>query len=114
MKTFVTALAVSITLFNAPIALADDAHHAPAAKSAAGKEAVAVMTSAEVRKVDKAGKRITLKHDEIKSLDMPPMTMVFRVKDPAMLDKVKLGDKVRFAAEDVGGAITVTEIQVAR
>lgn len=70
-----------------------------------------VMTNAEVRRVDKTGNRITLKHDEIKNLDMPPMTMVFRVKDPAMLDQVKAGDKVRFSAEDLQGVITVTRIE---
>ena len=72
------------------------------------------LTSAEVRKVDKAGKRITLKHEEIKSLDMPPMTMVFRVRDPAMLDRVKLGDKVMFSAENADGAYTLTTLEIAQ
>jgi len=114
MKTLAAAITVSLMLFNAPIAGADDAHHSGDSKGAPGKQAAAQMTSAEVRKVDKVAKRITLKHEEIKNLDMPPMTMVFRVKDPAMLDKVKLGDKVRFAAEDVAGAITVTQIETAK
>lgn len=72
------------------------------------------MTEAEVRKVDMDNKKITLKHGDIKSLDMPGMTMVFQVKDPAMLDKVKAGDKVRFKAEKSNGAIVVTEIQPAK
>jgi Cu/Ag efflux protein CusF len=72
------------------------------------------MTDGEVRKVDRDTKRITLKHGEIKNLDMPPMTMVFQVKDPAMLDKVQAGDKVRFKAEKAGGAFVVTEINAAR
>ena len=66
----------------------------------------------EVRKVDTAQSKITLKHGEIKSLDMPPMSVVFNVKDPALLAKVKPGDKVRFAAEKIGGAYTVTAIEV--
>ena len=72
------------------------------------------MADAEVRKVDKDAAKITLKHGEIKSLDMPAMTMVFQVKDKAMLDQVKAGDKVRFAAEKQGGAMTITRIEVAR
>ena len=80
----------------------------PQAKSAAAK---ADQTEGEVRKIDKVNKRITLKHGEIKNLDMPPMTMVFQAADPAMLDKVKVGDKVRFVAANPGGKLTVTEIQ---
>ena len=72
------------------------------------------MTEAEVRKVDVENKKITLKHGEIKNLDMPGMTMVFQVKDPAMLDKVKAGDKVRFKAEKSNGAIVVTDMQPAK
>ena len=68
------------------------------------------VVEGEVKKVDKEMKKITLKHSEIKNLDMPGMTMVFRVKDSAMLDQVKAGDKVRFKAEKMDGAITVTEI----
>ncbi len=71
------------------------------------------MTDGEIRKVDKDTKKITIKHGEIKNLDMPGMTMLFQVKDPAMLDTVKPGDKVRFRAEKAGGGIVVTEIQVA-
>jgi Cu/Ag efflux protein CusF len=67
-------------------------------------------TEAEVRKVDKEAAKVTLKHGPIPSLDMPPMTMVFRVKDPAMLDKVKAGEKIRFRAEKIGGQYTVTEV----
>ncbi len=72
------------------------------------------MTDAEVRKVDKDAKKITLKHGEIKNLDMPAMTMVFQVKDQAMLDAVKAGDKVKFKAEKVTGGYMVSEIEVAK
>lgn len=72
------------------------------------------MTDAEVRKVDKDNQKITLKHGEIKNLDMPPMTMVFAVKSPAMLDHVKTGDQVQFRAADENGKLTVTEIQAAK
>jgi Cu/Ag efflux protein CusF len=73
-----------------------------------------VMTEGEVRKVDKETQKITLKHDEIKNLDMPAMTMVFVVKEVAMLDKVKPGDKVQFRAENEDGKYTVTAIQPAK
>jgi Cu(I)/Ag(I) efflux system periplasmic protein CusF len=68
----------------------------------------------EVRKVDKEAGKITLKHGPIANLDMPPMSMVFRAGEPAMLDKVKVGDKVRFKAEKIQGAITVTQIEPAK
>ena len=73
----------------------------------------ATLTDGEVRKIDKEQKKITLKHGEIKNLDMPPMTMVFLVRDAAMLDGLKPGDKVKFAAEMLGPTMIVTEIRVA-
>ncbi|HEY6510644.1 MAG TPA: copper-binding protein [Burkholderiaceae bacterium] len=81
------------------------AHHAAAA-------AAADLTDGEVRKLDKDNAKLTLKHAEIKSLDMPAMTMVFQVKDRAALDGLKVGDKVRFKAVNEAGKYTVTEIQV--
>ena len=68
------------------------------------------QVSGEVVKVDKSAGKITMKHGPIKSLDMDAMTMVFRVADPAMLDKVKAGDKVKFEADRVNGAITITSM----
>ena len=72
------------------------------------------MADGEVRKVDKDAAKVTLKHGEIKSLDMPPMTMVFTAKDKALLDKVKAGDKVKFQAANEGGKLVVTAIDVAQ
>ena len=72
------------------------------------------MTEGEVRKVDKDTKKITIKHGEIKSLDMPSMTMLFQVSDPAMLDMVKAGDKIKFKAEKAATGIVITEIRVAK
>jgi Cu/Ag efflux protein CusF len=66
---------------------------------------------AEVRKIDKAQGRITLKHAGIANLDMPPMTMVFRVSSPGMLDTVAVGDKVRIEARKIDGQYTVTAIR---
>lgn len=68
----------------------------------------------EVTKIDKAAGKLTLRHGEIKNLDMPPMTMVFRVADPRLLDDLAVGDRVRFAADKLGGNYTVTAIAKAR
>ena len=71
-------------------------------------------TDAEVRKVDKEAGKVTLRHGEIKNLDMPAMTMVFQVKDRSWLEHLKAGDKVRFAAEKSNGAYVVTELEPAK
>jgi len=93
----------------AAAALATFTALAPAAWAQAAE-----MAEGEVRKVDIAAAKITLKHGEIKSLDMPPMTMVFNVRDKAALETIKPGDKVKFKAVNEAGKYTVTEIQVAR
>lgn len=76
--------------------------------------AFAQMADGEIRKVDKNAKKITIKHGEVKSIEMPPMTMVFQVRDPALLDKVKAGDKVKFQAEKQGDNYVVTAIEPKR
>jgi len=79
---------------------------------AASAFAQSAFTDGEVRKVDKKNGKITLKHGEIKNLDMAPMTMVFGVKDKALLDKVKAGDKVKFTADkDAAGDLVVTGLE---
>lgn len=83
------------------------AHHPAAAASAAA------MTEGEIRKVDKDAKKLTIKHSEIKSLDMPPMTMVFQVKDGVVIDKLKAGDKIRFMAEKSATGYVVTDVRPA-
>jgi len=83
-----------------------DAHHAaPAA------DAKAALSAGEVRKVDTDAKKITVRHGPLENLGMPPMTMVFQVSDPALLADVKAGDKVRFTAENKGGALVITRIE---
>ena len=69
----------------------------------------------EVKKIDESAGKITLKHGPAKSLGMDePMTMVYRVKDPAMLKQVKVGDKVQFEAEEADKGYTVTKLQKAK
>ena len=77
----------------------------------AGAAQAAPLSDGEVTKVDKDAGKLTIRHGELKNLDMPPMAMVFRVKDPVMLGQVKVGTRIRFTAEKVGGALTVTELE---
>lgn len=83
------------------------------ANTGAAQESAA-MADGEIRRVDKDAKKITIRHGPLQSLEMPAMTMVFQVKDPEMLDQVKVGDKVKFMAEKTGGAFTVTQIERAK
>jgi Cu/Ag efflux protein CusF len=100
-------------LFSATVSLLASAGSVDASHLA-GHPGDQLMADAEVRKIDLDAKKITLKHGEIANLDMPPMTMVFRVSDPALLGKVKSGDKVKFSADKINGAYTVTAIELAR
>ena len=108
---FKSTLAV-VSLFAASsfFALAHAEAETPAASGVTSMSA-GELTNGEVRKIDKENRKITLKHGEIKNLEMPGMTMVFQVKDPALLDMLKAGDQVMFRAEKAGGALVVTEIQ---
>ena len=83
---------------------ADHAAHHPSA-------AAAPQSDGEVRKVDTAQGKLTLRHGPLQNLDMPPMTMVFKVADPKLLEGLKEGDKVKFNADRVNGAIVVTAIE---
>jgi Cu(I)/Ag(I) efflux system protein CusF len=85
-----------------------------AALALAALAAHAQAYEGEVRKIEKAQGKITLRHGELKGLDMPPMTMVYRVSNPAILDSVAVGDKVKFDATKVGGNYTVTAISKAQ
>ncbi|MGE4049754.1 MAG: copper-binding protein [Piscinibacter sp.] len=116
MKSLVFTLVASALLTGPALAQqkADDhsAHHAASPATAAANSTD--MADGEVRKVDKEAGKLTLKHGEIKNLDMPGMTMVFQVKEPALLDKVKVGDKVKFRAEKAGSGYVVTLIEAAK
>lgn len=85
-------------------------HGAHAAASATTATSGATMTEGEIRKVDKDTGKLTIKHAELKNLGMPPMTMVFQVKDKAILERVNPGDPVNFVAEQIDGKLTVTQI----
>jgi Cu/Ag efflux protein CusF len=115
MKFALPALMASIAL-STPVWAQQKAdehagHHAASSPTAAAADE---MTDAEVRKVDIDAAKITLKHGDIKSLEMPAMTMVFNVRDKAMLGQVKAGDKVKFKAVNEAGKFTVTDLKVVR
>lgn len=90
-----------------PASGADHAAHHPAS-------AAAPQSDGEVRKIDKEQGKVTLRHGPLANLEMPAMTMVFKAADPKLLDGLKEGDKVKFTAEKVNGAFTVTAIQPAQ
>lgn len=111
MKSITTAamlVALAVPAFAQPKADDHSAHRRGAIAS------VADMTEGEVRKVDKAAKKLTIKHGEIKNLDMPPMTMIYQVNNGALLDRVKAGDKIHFVVEKSGSGFVVTDLQVAK
>lgn len=105
----VAALSLSGTAFSQNSTADHSAHHPPAESAAA-----APASDGEVRKVDKEQGKVTLKHGPIAHLDMPGMTMVFKVADPKLLDNLKPGDKVKFTASSKDGAIIVTAIDMAK
>ena len=111
----VPALVIALA---AAVALPVGARHATGGHSAmpaagAASAATPDFADGEVRRIDMAAAKITLRHGEIRNLDMPPMTMVFAVRDPAWLERLRPGDKVRFRAVDDAGQITVTELEPA-
>ena len=71
------------------------------------------MTDGVVRKIDRENSKITIRHEEIKNLDMPPMTMVFHVKNKSLLDKVQVGETVKFTVVQEGGKMVVTDLKPA-
>ncbi|WP_424196665.1 copper-binding protein (plasmid) [Ampullimonas aquatilis] len=106
------AMAISLLLV-AGVSVTADAQTVTPEEQAAAKtgDNMDSMTDGEVKKIDKDTGKITLKHGEIKNLDMPGMTMVFTVKDKSLLDKVQPGDKVKFHAISDNGKLMVTDVR---
>ena len=107
------AIAITMAAAAATVSAQEHAHsnHGAHAGHAAAELSV---VDGEVKKVDKEAGKITLRHGEIANLSMSAMTMVFRTKDAAMLDQVKPGDKVKFSADRVNGAVTIVQLQKAQ
>jgi Cu(I)/Ag(I) efflux system periplasmic protein CusF len=115
------ALAAALALSSASFTLANAAQTAATTEAAGANHSTASsqtgasaasMSEGEIRKIDKEAGKVTIKHGPLTNLDMPAMTMIFRVKDPALLDQVKVGDKISFVADKVGGQFTVMQVEV--
>ena len=114
MKAIVASLA-ALALGYAGAAHGQTADHESHHTAQAGSATAGAAADGEVRKVDRDAAKLTIRHGPLPQLDMPtPMTMVYQVKDPELLDKVKPGDKVKFVAEKIGGAFTVLSIEPAK
>ena len=89
------------------------AHHGqdPAGDTAVQSEA---MTAGELTRVDIRTGKLTIRHEEIRNLDMPPMTMVFRLASPSLGNDLKPGDRLRFHVEEINGALTITRLERVR
>jgi Cu/Ag efflux protein CusF len=109
MKLTATVLAIGLILTSPMPALA--AGHDAVNQ---GQATEADWTEGTVRKINAEAGKVTLHHGPLAKLAMPAMTMVFRVRDPAWLNQMKPGDRIRFVVERVNGALTLTEFQPAR
>ena len=116
MKTKINPLLVAVALFAGSTTLAMAASHVQSAPlgATAAPAVTTKLTLGEVRKIDTEQGKLTIKHGPIENLQMPGMTMVFKAADPAMLQKLQVGDKIEFAAEKANGAIVVTTVQVVK
>ena len=114
MRNRMFAIASIIVLVIATEGYAVDPPPASGGSETASTEAEQAMTLGVVKKVDKEAGKVTISHEPLRNLGMPKMTMVFRVKDSAMLDQLKEGDKIRFVAEKVNGLITVMYFEPAK
>lgn len=104
-----TAVLAVLLPLPAPVAAQEHVHvHEHAAPTTQS-----FLAEGEVRRVDRAGNRLTLRHGPLENLGMGAMTMVFRVADPRLLDGLKVGDRVRFHAERIDGVLTVTRLEPA-
>jgi Cu/Ag efflux protein CusF len=117
VHSFVSALALGLAgpaLAQTPAPADPHAgHHAALASTAAPSKAEDALSEGEIRKVDKEAQKLIIRHGEIPSVGMGPMTMVFGVKNAAMLQGLKAGDKVRFAVEKTAAGYVVTDIRSA-
>ena len=112
MKAAVIAALITVSS-GAPHAQTPTQSHADHhdSKAAANAAADAALADGEIRRIDREQQKITLRHGELKRLGMPPMTMVFRVADASWIDQFKVGDKVRFDADNINGAYTIVKLE---
>jgi Cu/Ag efflux protein CusF len=113
MNTIKHFISISAMALGLGLAVGNVAHAATESEKPAASQA-ASLTDGEIRKIDPEAGKLTIKHGEIKNLDMPGMTMVFTAKDKALLANLKAGDKIKFAVVNEGGKMVVTDIQPAQ
>ena len=109
-NTWATAVVAAALMSISGLVSAQQATDAASASVPAGTP----FAEGEIRKIDKENGKLTIRHGPLKNLDMPGMTMVFQVQDPAVLEKVQVGDKVQFTADKIDGKFTVTGLEAAR
>ncbi|WP_179966257.1 MULTISPECIES: copper-binding protein [Massilia] len=111
-RTVIVSAGLSLAAVNA-FAQTHDHSHQHDAMPATSQDDANALAEGEVKKVDKEAGKLTVQHGPLVNLNMAGMTMSFKVQDPAMLDQVKAGDKIRLRVERVNGAFTVTKLQAA-
>ena len=119
MKTSIASLIPILIALHPTSSMAASEHNAHSAHSSNATQqtrpdANEVLADGVVKKIDKASAKVTITHGPLKSLGMPAMTMVFRVKDAAWLDQMQTGEKIRFQAETISGALTVVRYETVK
>lgn len=113
ISTLIVSAGLALATANASAQMQMNDHEHHDGMPAATQNDPAALSVGEVKKVDKDTGKLTIKHGPLNNLGMPGMTMMFKVQDPAMLDKVKTGDQIRFRAERVNDTIMVTKLESA-
>ena len=113
MKALIATLFIAGATF-APLHAAMNEHDAHAGHGTMTSSADGSFVDGVVKKIDKAAGKITVSHGPLTNLNMPAMTMVFRVKDAAWLDQMQAGAKIRFVADSINGALTIVELEPAK
>ncbi len=113
MKALITALFIAGATF-APVHAAMNEHDAHTGHGAMMRTAEGSFVDGVVKKIDKAAGKVTVSHGPLTNLNMPAMTMVFRVKDAGWLDQMQAGAKIRFVADSINGALTIVELEPAK
>lgn len=114
MKALITASLITFFTLGAISAQAAGDHAGHGMTTPAHASAEMQMVDGQVKKVDKAAGKVTLSHGPLTNLNMPAMTMVFKVANATWLDKMKAGDKIRFMADNIKGAMTVIHFEPAK
>jgi Cu/Ag efflux protein CusF len=112
-STLIVSAGLALAAANASAQIQTDEHSQHKDGPTASKDDANALTDGEVKKVDKDTGKLTVRHGPLANLNMPGMTMSFKVQDPAMLDKVKAGDKIRMRVEHINGVFTVTKLEAA-